>query len=308
MSETLTLDLIADAQSNGLEGTSAVLAAMDGRIGKLADAAARRMSLNGHRFEDYREDFRQDASLAMFEALPRFAGDSVDDFYGFMWSTIEHVLRDKVRGERNQGADEDALKVFASMLEKADQDVYLAEKFAQTVPPKGRRLSADRAQAARLAWQGAASLDAPALTVNGPTAGSVSQGDYEASYSIADGLASSLGVPDDLITPDDLSAEERRQKHAIVNAILDAMGENQRVVIRHSFGIGDVTYYGHGDAGDDDGLAAELGSTVVKVRDARTKGLKAFAKRYVKAVARDEVEAKELTEAATANLSRGGRK
>ncbi|AUG87306.1 RNA polymerase sigma factor [Streptomyces phage Rowa] len=308
MNETLTLDLIRDAQANGLEGTSAVLSAMEGRIGKLADAAARRMSQNGLSFEDYREDFRQDAALAMFEALPRFNGDTVDSFFGFMWTTIEDVLKDKVRDARNQGADKDALKVFASMLEKADGDLFLAEKFAQTVPPKGRRLSADRAQAARLSWQGAISIDTPAVRINGVSAGSASQGEYEAAYNWSENLASSLGIPEDLITPEDITAEENRQKHAIVNAILDAMGENQARALRHSYGIGGVSCYGTGDAGDLEGLAAELGLTPIQARDARTKGHKAFAKRYIKAVAKDDVEAKEMAEAAAANLGRGGRK
>ncbi|MFE3409425.1 hypothetical protein ACFXMT_14145 [Streptomyces mirabilis] len=308
MINTLTIEQIRDAQANGLAGTSAVLEAMTGRIEALADAAARRMALNGMRFDDFREDFRQDAALAMFEALPRYVGDDVDGFFGFMWGTIEAALRDKVREARNQGADEDALKVFASMLEKADRDLHLAEKFAQTVPPKGRRLSADRARAARIAWQGTASLDAPTTVIDGPSAGSVSQGDYNASYSVADSLASALGVPEELITPEDLNSEERRVKHAVVNGILDVMGEAQRVVLCHSFGIREATCYGHGDTGNDEGLAAEIGSTVVKVRDARTKGLKAFAKRYVKAVARTDAEALALTAAAAENLSRGGRK
>jgi RNA polymerase sigma factor (sigma-70 family) len=308
MTETLTLALIADAQTNGFAGLEAVNEAMTGRIEKLADAAARRMTQNGMRFEDFREDFRQDGALAMFEALPRFEGDTVDAFYAFMWATIENALKDKVREARNQGADEDALKVFASMLEKADGDVYLAEKFAQTVPPKGRRLSADRAQAARMAWQGAASLDAPAVTVDGPSAGSVSQGDYQASYSLAEGLASSLGVPDDLVTAEDITSEERRQKHAIVNAILATMSDNQANALRLSYGIGDVQCFGTGDAGDLPGLAAALGLDIIPARDARVKGHKAFAKRYIKAVAKDDVEAKELTDAAAINLGRGGRK
>jgi RNA polymerase sigma factor (sigma-70 family) len=309
MTETLTLALIADAQTNGLEGTTAVLEAMQGRIGKLADAAARRMDQSGGAgFHDFREDFRQDAALAMFEALPRFDGDTVDAFYAFMWNTIENTLKDKVRETRNGGADSDAVKVFGSMLEKADGDVFLAEKMAQTVPPKGRRLSADRAQAARLAWQGAESLYAPSVRVSGVGAGGNGLGEYEATYSHAENLATALGVPEDLITPEDITSEERRQKHAIVNAILDAMGENQARALRHSYGIGDVTCYGTGDAGDLDGLAAELGLTPIQARDARTKGHKAFAKRYIKAVATSEAHEKELTEAAAVNLGRGGRK
>ena len=309
MNETLTLDLIRDAQANGLEGTSAVLSAMNGRIGKLADAAARRMSQNGLSFEDYREDFRQDGALAMFEALPRFSGSTVDSFYAFMWSTIEAVLKDKVREARNQGADEDALKVFASMLEKADGDVYLAEKFAQTVPPKGRRLSADRAQAARMSWQGAVSIETPAVRIQPAAGGFGGSGDYyEATYSHAENLASSLGVPEDLITPEDITSEERRQKHAIVNAILDVMTPNQANALRHSYGIGGVECFGTGDAGDLPGLAAHLGLDIIPARDARVKGHKSFAKRYIKAVAKSDEEAKELTEAAAINLGRGGRK
>lgn len=309
MNETLTLAQIRDAQSNGLEGTSAVLDAMQGRIAKLADAAARRMdSSGGARFHDCVEDFRQDASLVMFESLPRFGGDTVDSFFAFMWSTIENALKDKVREERNGGADADAVKIFGQMLEKADGDVFLAEKMAQTVPPKGRRLSADRAQAARLAWQGTSSLDAPLTLSEGSTAKSAAVGDYAVSYNMAESLASSLGIPEDLLTAEDLTAEENRVKHALVNAILDAMGENQARALRHSYGIGGVACYGTGESGDLEGLAAELGIGVIAARDARTKGHKAFAKRYIKAAARDDVEAKEMAEAAAFNLGRGGRK
>ncbi|MEU9560332.1 hypothetical protein [Streptomyces fumanus] len=309
MTDTLTIDLIRDAQNNSLEGTSAVLEAMQGRIAALADAAARRMENGGGAgFYDHREDFRQDAALAMFEALPRFSGDSVDTFYGFMWTTIEDALKDKVRETRNGGVDPDAVKVFGRMLEKADGDVYLAEKLAQVLPPKGRRLSADRAQAARLAWQGAESLYAPATRVGGMSAGGNNKGEYEAEYSHAENLATTLGVPEDLLTAEDVTAEADRVKHALVHAILDSMGENQARALRHSYGIGDVACYGTGDSGDLEGLAAELGLTPLQARDARTKGHKAFAKRYIKAAARDEAHAKELTEAAAINLGRGGRK
>jgi hypothetical protein len=259
------------------------------------------MTANGMSFEEYREEFRQDAAVAMFEALPRFNGDSVDVFYGFMWGTIENALKDRVREARNQGADEDALKVFASMLERADGDVHLAEKFAQTVPPKGRRLSADRAQAARMAWQGTMSLDFPSRVTEGPWDGSQHG-------TVADNLATALGVPEDLITAEDITSEERRQKHAIVNAILDTMSANQAKALRHSYGIGGVECFGTGDAGDLPGLAAALGLDIIPARDARVKGHKSFAKRYIKAVAKSMDEALAWEAAAAINLGRGGRK
>ncbi len=118
-----------------------------------------------------------------------------------------------------------------------------------------------------------------------------------------------FGVPDDLLEPADLTREDRRVKTAVVHGILDVMGAAQRDVLRHSFGIGDVLVFGHGDQGDDHGLAAGIGSTVPRVRDARTKGLTAFAKRYVKTVAvSDPDRADELTAAASLCLSAGGRK
>ncbi|MFF7408679.1 sigma factor [Streptomyces lydicus] len=310
MTETLTMDLIKDAQNNGLEGISAVLEAMSGRISGLANAAADRIKQSaGNGVDAAREDFTQEANLALFEALPRFAGETVDSFYAFMYTTMDTRLRDVVRSERNSGADSDAIKVFGQMLLKADGDVHLAEKYAQTVPPKGKRLSADRAQAARLAWVGTHSLDAALDFGSIANTNSAIAGDYRpAEYTRAGSLASSLGVPDDLIEAGDLNSEERRVKHAIVHGILDVMGAGQRAVIECSFGIRDAVCFGHGDGCDNEGMAAHLGMEVKNLRPARTRGMQSFAKRYIKAVAKSEAEAQELTEAAAANMSHGGRK
>ncbi|MFJ4960964.1 hypothetical protein ACIP6P_00595 [Streptomyces sp. NPDC088729] len=302
---TLTIDQVYAAQANDLGATGTVLDAMQGRINSLAEMAARRMAQNGARFDEHRDDLRQDAALAMFEALPRFVGTNVDTFFGFMWSTIEETLKDKVRQIRNPGADKDAVKVFGAMLEKAGGDVYLAEKFAQNVPPKGRRLSADRAQAARLSWQGSASLDAPKYAT---------WYDYETeSQEVSQRplvleVADALGVPDDLVTSADLSAEERREKIAMVNGILDTLSPQQRAVVRHSFGIGGDTCYGYGDESDNEGMAAELGMKPAHVPPARTKGMRNFAAKWIEATAYDDAEAEELTAVAQHRLTNGGRK
>lgn len=303
----LTMDQIHAAQRHDFAGISAVLEALEDRRMSIARAAANRLKITGSHFADHLEDAAQEASLALWEALPRFTGETVDSFYAFMYSSMDSALKDKVRADVNQGADKDAVKVFAAMLERADGDLTLAERLSQSVPPKGVRLGADRARAARLAWQGTVSLDKPARqmsrSVVGPLGLSARGTDP---VTIHDQLCAT--VADDLVTPEDLNSEDRAAKCATVNAVLDAMGQAQRVVLRHSFGIGGVTCYGHGDDGDDVGLSAEIGSTVVKVRDARTKGMKAFASRYIKAVANTEDEARVMAEAAAARLSRGGRK
>ncbi|MFC9191416.1 sigma-70 family RNA polymerase sigma factor [Streptomyces cyaneofuscatus] len=303
--DTLTIDQVYAAQANDLGAIGAVLDAMQGRINSLADIAARRMTENGMRFDEHRDDLRQDAALAMFEALPRFVGNDVDTFFGFMWSTIEETLKDKVRAIRNPGVDKDAVKVFAAMLEKAGGDLYVAEKFAQTVPPKGRRLSADRAAAARMTWVGPKSLDAPARS----TLYSYEDDSQVAcTRSLEAELAATLGVPDDLVTSADLSAEERREKIAMVNGILDTLSPQQRAVVRHSFGIGGDTCYGYGDESDNEGMAAELGMKPAHVPPARTKGMRNFAAKWIEATAYDDEEAAMLTAVAQQRLTNGGRK
>jgi hypothetical protein len=150
---SLTLAQIRAAQANDLTALAAVISYMDERVSRLAAQASRR--LDG----DHREDFEQDAREALFLALPRAEGDDVDRVIGFLYASMSEALKDKVRAARYQGVDKDAVKVFMSVMEEAEGDAYKAEQLAQTVPAKGLRLSADRAQAARLAWQGAVSID-----------------------------------------------------------------------------------------------------------------------------------------------------
>jgi RNA polymerase sigma factor (sigma-70 family) len=299
--DALTFEQITAAQNNDIAATSAVIEATEGRVTKLADIAARRM---GGRLEDYREEFAQVGRIAVWEALSRFTGDTVDSFFAFMYSTVENVLMDAVRSERNgaAGADADAVKVFASMLELANGDVYLAEKLAQTVPPKGRRLGRDRANAARLAWQGAESIDVPSPTQKNNDRGYSPTTGGNNALTLAESLAGTIGVPEDLITSADVTAEERRRKCAVIQAVIDTMGDYQAHVIRASFGIDPVGFYGRGD--NDDELAADMGLEVKQVQDARKKGLRSFGKRYIKVVAKDAEHADELTAAMAEELNR----
>lgn len=285
MPETvLTMDTITAAQNNDLAATSAVIEATDGRVKTLANVAANRMRTGLH--AAMLDEFTQVGRIAVWEALARFTGSTVDSFYAHVHRSVETTLLNAVRAERNPatGADDDAMKVFASVMELAGGDEYLAEKLSQTVPPKGRRLSATRANAARMSWVGCVPLAAR---------------DQEPAV---------YDVPDDLVDAADITSEERRRKCALVVAILDTMGEAQRNVLLCSFGIAGAPFFGHGDSGDDIGLAAHLFSTVARVRDARTKGLRAFAKRYVAVAAKSPADAASLTAAAAKCLAGAGRK
>jgi RNA polymerase sigma factor (sigma-70 family) len=301
VTDTLTFDQITAAQANDLGATAAVIAATETRVTKLAERAARRMAAGGPRYEDALDEFTQVGRIAVWEALPRFKGETVDSFFAFIYTTVDGTLMDAVRSERNgaAGADADAMKVFGAMLELTNGDVFAAEKLAQTAPPTGKRLSADRANAARLAWQGTQSLDVPPQTTRATSPGGA----------VRFVQALSELVPDDLTTADDLNSEDRRAKHTLVHSVLDSLGEGQRKVIEHSFGIRGAANFGHGDGCDNAGMAAFLGIPVCNLRPARTKGMKNFAKRWVATVrAWDAPLADTLEIAAALCLAHGGRK
>jgi RNA polymerase sigma factor (sigma-70 family) len=367
---SLTVAQIRSAQTNDLAGITAVLAEMEERVSRLAAQAARRIDGN------LREDFEQDAREALFLALPRYdldkvSGDPVDGFLGFLYTTIAEVLKDRVREQRYVGVDKDAVKTFMSVLGDAEGDPYKAAKLA-TALPKGERLSADRADAARLAWQGAVSIDkgnddenegaslADTLAVVDETPKVQPKVGHGAAlealavlqrYSSARSVLSALPVkPEDVdaiedtltvprdetvrryvldsiailrsyvstATDGDLAEElrdvsderrdERAAKIGMVRAALDKMGEGQRTVLKHTFGIDGAVFFGHGDGCDNDGLAELLGLQVNAVRVSRTKAFKSFTKYYIALAAGSEAEAITLNEAAASNLSRGGRK
>jgi RNA polymerase sigma factor (sigma-70 family) len=157
----LTVETIEAAKTNDLAAISTVVEETEGRIKALADKFARRMSAHsGSMFAHYREEFAQIGRVTVWESIARHQGASIDSFFAFMHHTVEGAMRHHARVDRCSGADVDAQKVFSTMLDEAEGDPFKAEKLAQTLPPKGRRLSADRAQAARMAWMGAVSIDA----------------------------------------------------------------------------------------------------------------------------------------------------
>ncbi|MEU6684411.1 sigma-70 family RNA polymerase sigma factor [Streptomyces sp. NPDC046832] len=391
----LTIDVIRAAQNNDLAATTAVIEATDSRVAVLADQAARRMAPHGGaRLADYREEFTQVGRIAVWELLSRFTDDTAEAFLRLTYTTVDNRLKDAVRDARNvvAGADENAMKTFAAMVEAADGDVYEAAKLAQTLPPKGRRLSADRAEAARLAWQGAVSIDKTAgpggdqhgggtiadtiahfdEELDGEIRPKVGVGaaseavhvlmryvtvpkDEKAAAALSETLSACVwGYPtlpavetledvvrvpsdpterryvldamavlrsavstamegaldDDLRDARDERMAESSHKHERVRSCLDSMGQAQRDVLKHSFGIGGATDFGWGDGCDMDGLCEALGMSYANVKAHRSKGRKAFAKRYVAAVALTGAAtyAAVLEAAAAANLKPAGRK
>jgi RNA polymerase sigma factor (sigma-70 family) len=391
----LTIETIRAAQDNDLAAVTAVIEWTESRVQRHAEIAARRIAPHGGAaFANYREEFVQIARIAVWDSLSRFTDGTVDAFERYAFTTIENKMKDEVRSARNSGGavDENAMKTFSAMVEAADGDVYEAAKLCQTIPPKGRRLSADRAEAARLAWQGNVSIDKPmgghgSVLENSTLAdflpayddepdgeirpkvgvGAASEAvhvlmryvtvpkDEKAAQTLAETLSACVwGYPtlpavealedvvrvpadpterryvldamavlrsavstategaliEELRDVRDERMADSREKHERVNDTLDSMGQAQRDVLRHSFGIGGATDFGWGDGCDMDGLCAALDMTYVNAKAHRAKGRKAFAKRYAAAVALTGAVAyaAELEAAAASTLTNKGRK
>lgn len=200
---------------------------------------------------------------------PRWNGDTVDSFFAFMHKTVQSKIQDAARDEKNQGAtgaDHDAIKVFAACVSEANGDLAVAERLCQTLPPKGRRLSPERAYAARTAWEGPVSLDMP----NG-----------ENGASFADLIASDYGVPDDLVEAGDLARSTRDRKIKTVHAVLDSMGTKQAHVLKSTYGIDPVPCLGTGAEADAE-LAAKLEMQPKAVKTVRRQAHLSFENRYRK--------------------------
>lgn len=258
--DALTLDTIKAAQNKDLTATAEVITATEGRI----EALAFKLGASA----DQRDEFAQIGRIAVWEGLPRWEGDTVDSFFAFMHKTIQSKMQDAARVEKNQGAtgaDHGAINTFAACLREANGDASVAEALCQTLPQKGRRLSPARAYAARMAWEGPASLDAQVVET----------------AALADLLVSDYGVPDDLIEPSDVAHSDRDRKIKTVRAVLDSMGAKGSHILKATYGIDPVVCLGTGDEADKE-LAELLSTKPATVRVLRNQAHKSFESRYTK--------------------------
>ncbi|MQS40020.1 sigma-70 family RNA polymerase sigma factor, partial [Streptomyces katsurahamanus] len=214
--DAITMDTIKAAQTNDLSAIAEVVKAMESRIANIAYKAGSSA--------EQRDEYAQIGRIEVWEALNRFSGETVDSFFAFMHQTVANRLKDARQVERMQGAtgaDIDAMKVFNTCMKEANGDIDVAERLCQTLPPKGRRLSAERAHAARLAWDLPVSLDMPV--------------DNDG-FSLTDTLVSDYGVPDDLVEVRDITADKRRRRIETVRAVIDSMGAKQAHILKATYG------------------------------------------------------------------------
>lgn len=268
----LTEQQVADAKNNDLAAVSAVVAATDERVVQLA----RRFATTGTRVdEDLAEDLAQAGRFAVWQAIGRFEGTTMAQFFTFINQTLKGTMATERRGETRPGVSRAIAANFEYAVSVAAGDPYEAERLAVTLEVMGevRRMSPEMAYAARLSWQGQDSMDAPIASADGQH------------VTLGDRLESTMGIPDDLMTARDVQTARQRVIREHVHATLDKLSDRMNGVLRSDYGIGDVRYYGDVVAAADDEMAADMGIAKIQVQQARTKGMKRFRELYLKGAA-----------------------
>jgi RNA polymerase sigma factor (sigma-70 family) len=265
----LTFEQIAAAKANELEAVTAVLAETEARVQQLARRYA---TVNGWLDADLMEDFAQIGRVAVWQAVARFEGESVAQFFTYIDRTVSGVLADERRTETRQGVSEMAAKDFETALRMAGGDPYEAERLVTMAEAMGaRRMSPEMAFAARLSWQGADRLDAPA------------GGEGGQDTTLGDTLtyAGTYGVPDDLITDRDRETARQREIKGYVHAALGKLGDRARNILKGTYGIdGAVPYFGNENEAE---FCAFLGiPRQTDLRSQRSKAKARFAEVYLK--------------------------
>jgi RNA polymerase sigma factor (sigma-70 family) len=267
----LTEQQIADAKNNDLGAVSAVVTATDERVVQVARKFA---TTSGRTDLDLADDLAQVGRIAVWQAIGRFEGASVAQFFTYIDRTLNTALSDERRALTRHGVAPQAAKDFEKAIIAAKGDPYDAERIVCTAEVMGaRKMSPEMAYAARLSWQGIEYLDAPAPDADGGT------------VSRWDAVCDTVGLPAELMTPNDVRTARQRVVREHVRATLDKLSERMSGVLRRDYGIGDVPYYGDEVAAADDEMAANMGLTPYQVQQARTKGRARFAELYVKGAA-----------------------
>ncbi|MFF7990315.1 sigma factor [Kitasatospora xanthocidica] len=262
----LTEQQIRDAQANDLDAVTAVVKATEERVVQLS----RRYASTGGRVDpELVDDLAQVGRIAVWEAIGRFRGETVAEFFGFVDATLRGALSDERKSETRQGVTRAAAADFERALSMAGGDPYEAEFLAATTEAMGaRRMSEDAAYAARLSYQGVRHLDAPLSAT-----GHVFPGDTGDARTIGEWLSDRMAVPEDLLEPGDFERDRREQTRGRVHATLGRMGDQQAHVLRALTGIDPVGYYG---AENDDELARDMGVPRHRISVIRSKGKDRF--------------------------------
>jgi RNA polymerase sigma factor (sigma-70 family) len=262
----LTAEQIAAAKNNDAEAVTAVIRETEERVMQLARKYA---TTGGYTDNALMEDLAQDGRIELWQAIARFEGSEVAQFFTYIDRTLKGLMSNKRRANTRHGVSEEIAKQFEKALTIAGGDPYEAERVATDGEIMGRRrMSEEMAYAARLSWQGFDSLDTRATT------------DDEDETTYADRLVSTIGIPEDLIEPRDVTSARQSETSRNVRKTLDKMGAKAADVLRGTYGITPAPMaFG---TENEDLLADWVGIERQLVRQTRAKGKSRFRDLYLK--------------------------
>lgn len=257
----LTCQQIADAKRNDLRAVTAVIQATDRHVMTLARKYAR---AQGAPDRELTQELAQIGRTALWDALGRFQGDTVPSFITFIHRTLNGTLSAARKRETRHGISRSAAQDFEYALRHSGGDPYEAERVATDADVMGaRRMSRDMAHAARLSWQGPGSLDHLITLDDGER------------IPFGETVADSAPGPEEIITADprDLPDLRRKALRTRVHDVLAQLGDQQRAVLKATFGIAPYDCFG---TDNDELMAAHLGIPPERIRSIRTRAKRRF--------------------------------
>lgn len=252
----LTPQQIADAKANDLGAVSAVLAEMEKRIMQ----HAHHFATSGTHTDTYlRDDLAQIGRVAAWKAIETFSGTDVAQFFAYADRTISGEMNIERRATTQSGVSPSIARDFESALRRSGGDPYAAEALAASDAMGTAKMAKETALAARLAWQGAGSLDV-SVGEDGTTLGDL--------------------IPDDLRETSDLISERRKATAKAVHSALGKLTARASGVLKGTYGIdGPTPYFGTDNEAE---FAAYLGlARKTDLSAARSKAKARFAVVYL---------------------------
>ncbi|MEU0764816.1 sigma-70 family RNA polymerase sigma factor [Streptomyces microflavus] len=259
----LTHSQISAAKDNDLGAVSAIIRETEALVQAKARQYAGSVDEHGNALA---EDLAQVGRIAVWQSIEKFDGDTPQAFMAYIDRALHNALSEARRAETRPGVTPYAAADFEKALTLACGDPYDAERIATTDEMGERKMSPDRAYAARLSWLGLEYLERPVT--------------YEGSemLTLAMKLERETGLPAELVTTADIASHRRTVIRDQVHRVLGLLSERQRHVLKAGFGVAPVAQYQPG--ADDDELAADMGATRYQVQQARTKGSRRFSELY----------------------------
>jgi DNA-directed RNA polymerase specialized sigma subunit len=218
----ITAQQIADAKANDMAAVTAVLAEMEARVMQHANRYA--TVTGGHTDHHLRDDLAQIGRVAVWQAIEKFSGTDVAQFFVYVDRTLSGEMNIARRESTRPGVSASVARDFESALSRSGGDAYAAETLAASDAMGTAKMSRETALAARMAWQGCANLDTP-VGEDGDTLGDM--------------------IPDDLRTTSDVISERRRETAKAVHAALGKLSSRHSAILKGTFGIdGPTPYFG----------------------------------------------------------------